>query len=293
MQQHNQLHEVDDGGAFLSCMIDWSRFAGSLWDSLLATHMSADVLAERVTTFDAAIADFLDNTFRASEAEFQSPQLHSYICMSFDNLRVLARHAMAASVNLDRDTVDCSRLAIDAVAHVQAHEAATRYPLTCFLRHHIIPSLSSSLLLLCRMLVSDLSKLDLSLETWIPPVHETFDTAIALLHDLAQEIPLARRVLNDFEKILPVVQAVLARLSAAPQLIQGPLEWDLVKDVVPANIAELLPYREQVPDIGSPALYSGIWDPNGGLLETDRSLSGWYEHSAPDGDGARSGILWI
>ncbi|KAJ4982653.1 fungal specific transcription factor domain-containing protein [Stagonosporopsis vannaccii] len=291
-QQHTHFNEVDEEGAFLSCMIDWSRFAGSLWDSLLASYMSADVLAERVTTFDAAVADFLDNTFRESQTEFQPPQLHSYICMSFDNLRLLARRTMATSLSLNRATVDCSRIAVDTVAHVQAFEAAAKYPLTCSLRHHMIPSLAGSLLLLCSMLVSDLNELGLPLDSWLPSVHQTFDMAVALLHGLAQEISLARRVLSDFERVLPVVQAVLARWSAESQLVQGPLEWDIIKDAIPANAAELLPYREQVPDIGSPSFYSGTWGANGGLSETDRGLSGWYEHPGPGGS-ARSGVLWV
>ncbi|KAH6629184.1 hypothetical protein C7974DRAFT_182614 [Boeremia exigua] len=287
-QEHAQIHKVDSESKFLGCMVDWSRFAGSLWDGVLAAHVSADTLADNVATFDAAVADFLDNTLQALKTDFHPSQRHPYVCMSFDNLRVIARRTVVTSLDFERATVlDCSRLAVDTLAHVQAYDADIRYPLTCILRHHIVPSLASSLLLLCSILVSDLDAFGLPLDEWLPLVHATFDSTVALLLDLADELSSARRVLRDFEKILPVVQAVLARWSAQTQLLQGPLEWGIVRDIIPPNVTELLPYTEQVPDIRSKAL-QGMWAGNGGHLETDRS---WDESYGVR--GARSGVLWI
>ncbi|KAJ4340612.1 hypothetical protein N0V95_007437 [Ascochyta clinopodiicola] len=88
-----KLDESDSTNAYLDCMIHWSRFAGSLWDSLLAAHVYADTFADKVATFDAAIADFFANTFPDLTAKIHPSRRHQYIRMSFDNLQFLARRA--------------------------------------------------------------------------------------------------------------------------------------------------------------------------------------------------------
>ncbi|KAF2623492.1 hypothetical protein BU25DRAFT_375634 [Macroventuria anomochaeta] len=284
--------ESDSANAFLDCMIHWSRFAGSLWDSLLAAHVFTDPLADKIATFDAAIVDFFDNTFQELKTEIHPLHRQQYIRMSFDNLQLMARRAMIMSLQFDRATIHvCSRLAMDTITHVQAYETNAKYSMTSILRHHMIPSLASSLLLLCSLLVSDLSSLGLSLANCVPVVHQTFNSAVDLLHDLAREIPLARRVLMDFEKIVTVVQTAIAKWSEETRPLQGTPDWSIVSDVIPLNVSELLPYREQVPDIRFSQLYKGMWATNAGYSETDHGFSTWNEDLEPG--GARCSVLWI
>ncbi|KAJ8109876.1 hypothetical protein OPT61_g7139 [Boeremia exigua] len=291
-QQHDRLSDANSASMFLSCMIDWSRFAGSLWDGLFAARVATDTLVEKVATFDAAVNEYLDETFSVSKSEFQPAHRHPYIYMSFDNLRLMARRAMVTSLAFDHAAVHrCSTFAVDTLAHVQAYETYIGYPSTCMLRHHIIPSLANSLLLLCSMLVSNLGELGLSLTNWVPMIQQAFDTAVSLLHDLAREIPLAQRVLKDFAQILPVVQSVLTRWSAEAQLLQGPTGWERMKDLVPPNVTKLLPYREQVPNIHSPALGNEMWVNNGGNIDPGRSFSNWEEDLEPLSAG--NSVLWI
>lgn len=266
-------------------MIDWSRFAGSLWDGILAASVPPETRSDKVATFDAAVTDYLHNTLRTSNKELQPPQLQAYIYMSFYNLRLLAWREPAVALNINRGTAhDCSQYAVETITRVQAHEAAINYQLPCMLQYQTVSSLANSLLILCSIAVSDLGKLDLLLDTWLPTVRQAFDTAVALLNDLAEGVPLARRVLDDFERIIPVVQGVHARWIAEGQLGRGPLDWNIMKDVIPPNVATLLPYREQVPDMGSPALHND-------MVEAETGLSPWNQHAGRS--DPRSGVLWI
>ncbi len=277
---------------FLSCMVDWSRFAGSLWDGILAPHVSTDTITDKVATFDAAIVDYLGDTFQASKSEFQPPQRYPYISMSFDNLRAIARRAAMVSSNFDRAAVPyCGTLAMDTLDHVQAYKECTRYPLSCILPHHVVPSLASSLLLLCSNFAFNLGELDLPLNSGLVAVHQNFETTVNLLHDLAREVPLALRVLKDFERILPVVQAVLAKWSTESQLLHGPIGWSMMEDLIPSNVTELLPYQNQVPDISSPTLDGKSWVDNGGRRDLEYSGADWDESFAPY--RAENDVLWV
>lgn len=273
-------------------MVHWSRFASSVWDSLLSAHVSAETAAERMATFDAAVTDFFDNTFPNMTRDSVSQHGLQYIKMSFDILRFMARRATAMSLQFDHTTAHlCGELAMDTLSHVQMFETSSDYPLASALRIHTIPSLASSLLLLCCLLISELDELDLSLENWIPCIQQTFDTLVNLLNDRAQVIPLAWRVLKDFEKIIPVIHAGLSRWSTETLLLQGSPDWSVVRDVIPPDAAKLLPYREQIPDIRYPMLYNEMDANSRGYMDAGNGFCPWNTGSEP-GD-VRSSVLWI
>ncbi|UPX20508.1 uncharacterized protein EKO05_0010738 [Ascochyta rabiei] len=280
-----KLDESDSANAYLDCMIHWSRFAGSLWDNLLAAHVLTDTFTDKVATFDAAIADFFANTFPNLAKKINPLCRHQYIRMSFDNLRFMTRRAKMMSLQFDGATAGiCSNLAVDTLAHVRAYESNTNHP--SVLRHYMIPSLASSLLMLCSLLVSDLSLLGLDLDYRVPIYHQTFDSALGLLHALAQNTLLARRVLVDLEGVVPIVEAALARWSSEFSLLQSPPNWDLVKDVIPPDVAELFPYQEQVP-----VIHNRLWAENAGFLEADHRSSVYV--GGLDLGGSRCSVFWI
>ncbi|XPS73054.1 hypothetical protein M3J09_005207 [Ascochyta lentis] len=285
-----KLDDSDSANAYLDCMIHWSRFAGSLWDSLLAAHVFVDTFADKVVTFDAAIADFFANTFPDLAAKIQPSRRHQYIRMSFDNLQFMTRRATMMSLQFDGATAGiCSSLVVDTLSHVQAYETNTKH--SSVLRHYMIPSLASSLLMLCSLLVSDLSLLGEELDDWISAYHHTFDSALSLLHALAQNTLLARRVLEDFGRIVPVVEAAIGRWSNGFSLLQSSPNWGIVKDVIPPDVSELLPYKEQVPAIRSSQVHNRLWTSTIGFVEADHGPSA-YDGGVELG-GLRSSILWI
>ncbi|KAF2998582.1 hypothetical protein E8E13_006361 [Curvularia kusanoi] len=281
-QHQSEKHTSTD--AFLGYMVYWSRFAGSLWDSLLTAHVSPEVLAERVNTFQAAVIDFFDNTFVNSSLESSSPHLHQYVEISFDNLQLVAQRATATTRQFGAAAAQLSaRLATQTLAHVQRFETDTNAVVVNVLQYHTTPSLTISLLLLCSLLVSDLGHLGLPLDTWIPYVQQSFDAIINLLSDRSQDSILARRVLRDFGRIIPVILAILSKWATETLLLQSIPDWSLVQDVIPPNVAELLPYREQPPNIGDmPTLYRDAWMTHGGHMDSDGGVQ-----------TPRSSVLWV
>lgn len=272
-------------------MVHWSRFAGSLWDSLLTAHIPVEASTERAMTFDAAVVDFLDNTFPDFTTRLSPQHRHQYVRMSFDSLRLMAQHATTIPLLLDRTTVQIySQIIVDALSHVQLYEGNIEQPYSHSLRYYSIPTLGSSLLLLCNLLTSDLDQLGLPLHSWIPTMHQSFDTILEIIDNKARENVLARRILRDFEKITPVVQAALSRWSTEAMLSQTPPDWSIVEDTIPPNVAQLLPYKQQLPDIRCPSHQNTMWASNGGYQDTSQ-FSSWDEGLQPGGRG-RS-VLWI
>lgn len=274
---------------FLDSMIHWSRFAGSLWDSILAAHAHADNFADKVATFDAAIDDFITNTFTGSNWPTYPSRRCQYVRMCFDNLRLVAQRAMISSLQLDGHIEPVFKMAVTVIAHVRCHGTDNTDPY--LLRHQMGATLAGSLLMLCSVLISDHSLLGLDLRQWIPIGHHDFEAGVDLLRILAQDVPLAQRVLSDFNRIIPVVQGAFAKWSEDAMLLRSTPDWSVVNDVIPSNVAELLPYKENIPDIRFPVLYNGMWATNGGYSEADRGFSTWdggLESGAP-----RSSVLWI
>lgn len=273
-------------------MVHWSRFAGSLWDSLLTANVSAEASAERAITFDAAVVDFFDNTFPDLIRGLDSQYRQQYVRMSFDNLRLTARRSTAIYLQIDRTDVQLySQMAVDTLSHVQSFERNIEHMYTSALGYHSIPTLANSLLLLCSLLISDLDVLGLPLDSWIPTLHQNLESIIDVLKNKAQEILLAQHVLRDFDRILPVVQAALSRWSTEVLLSQGTPDWSVVTDVIPNHVADLLPYREQLPDIRYPSHHNGVWASNVDFQDTDRGLSFWDEGPEPGGRG--NSVLWV
>jgi hypothetical protein len=287
------VEDRDSTNVFLGFMVDWSRFAGSLWDSLLTAKVSPEALAERIYTYQVAVVDFLDNTFEGSSLEGTSPRRHAYIMLSFTDVRLMAQRTNMMSLQFDSATaLLCARMAQDALIYVRAFEANVEYPIAGAPRFYAIPPLAVSLLMLCSLLASDLGSIRVGpLDSWVARLQQSFDATINFLNDSAQNTALARRVLRDFDRIIPVVQAILSKWSTEILLLQSAPEWSLVQDLIPPNVLELLPYREQLPDIRFSKLDEGLWAANGGHLETNRGFHPWDEGHDPR--GASSSVLWI
>jgi hypothetical protein len=109
-----------------------------------------------------------------------------------------------------------SDLAVSTTDRMAAFAQDTRRPFS--LRRHMISSLSGSLLVLCSLLVRE-PTYDRQAEV------EAFRNTLAMLKDLACCQPYAKRVLNDFEAIIRVVEGAIDGKE------------------VPDSVAELMPYK--------------------------------------------------
>jgi hypothetical protein len=271
-------------------MVHWSQFAGSLWDNVLAAHVHADKLADQAFTFRAAVDDFILNTF-TDVGEGWSVFAHrrcQHVRLSFDNLSLMACRAISSSLQLEGRTSDLLQVAITAIAHVRVHGRVSSN--AYLLRYQMVTTLAASLHLLSRTLVCNRPE-DLDLRQWTSLGDAEFYAAVDLLNAWAQSVPLAQRVLDDFERIVPVVQHVFARCEEKPSASESTPKWTILHDVIPPDAANLLPYKEQVPDIRFPMLHSGMWATNGGYVETDRGFPSSDAGLEPG--GARSSVLWV
>lgn len=272
-------------------MIHWSRFAGSLWDSLLAAHVSANSFTQNIATFDAAIADFFENTLPGLALHLHPYCRQEFVEMSFDNLRFTARRAAMMSLQLDGPTAQvCSTMIFETATHISAFEIHVKN--TSTLRHFTIPSLSSSLLMICTLVVSGLDSPNHIVDERAIYYRDLFHTMIGSLQNLAtQGILLAQRVLIDFEKIVPVVEPAIARWSEDHSLLQDSCNRKFICKDIPANVAELLPYREQIPEIRLPCSRNASWANNGAFEDADHGSSAW--DGGLELGGARCSVLWI
>jgi hypothetical protein len=272
-------------------MIHWSRFAGSLWDSIFAVTAASQVDPKRVSTIDEAIEDFFQETYPTIPMDLRQTRQTQYIHLSFNNLRLLARRYIILSLKFDgTDGRLSSELVNDTLARVQDYEAASEFPYS--FRHYLIPSLAGSLLVLCALLVRDLSLPDLKLDMWMSTYMSSFGITVAMLHDLADSIPLAQRVLVDFDKIIGIVQATNATWSDSEGSLEPAYRWNIVSSKVPPNIVELFPYRDRVPILQTTQITTKR-QPSGAIFggSLEDRLESWVVRLAPEEVGR--GVLWI
>ena len=272
-------------------MVHWSRFAASLWDSLFAATAAPPLDPESVSTFDETVEDFFQNTYTTIPMDLGQTRQIQYIHLSFNNLRLLARRQIVLSLHFD-GTIghSSSELVSDILDRVRDYEAAPEPPYS--LRHCLIPSLAGSLVILCALLVRDPSLPNLGLDVWTPTYISNFGITVTMLHDLAKRIPLAQRVLVDFDKVIRIVQTTNATWSDSVGSLEPANRRNAVSSQIPPNVQELFPYRDLVPIMQTTQ------------ITTERRPSGvifsgsFGDHSDPWVAGLASeevgrGVLWV
>lgn len=271
-------------------MVHWSQFAGSLWDSVLAPHVHAKDLVSQALTFNAAIDDFILSNFTQTNERWSvsAHRRSQYVQFCFDNLTLMACRTILPSLQVKRQTSDLLQVSITAMAHVRVHGWDTTN--TYLLRYQMVTTLAASLHLLCSALFRNRLD-DFHLRQWVPSGKAEYLAAVDLLNALGQTIPLAQRVLGDFEVTLPVIRRVFARCEEEPSTSEVSPDCPVLGDGIPLEAAELLPYREQVPDIRHSMLYNFTWDMDGGFIETGRGLS--PGDASVDTSSVRNSLLWV
>lgn len=272
-------------------MIHWSHFAGSLWDSVLAAHVHTNNLADQALAFNAAVDEFLTNTF-TDIGEHLSVSPHRrchYVRLCFENLILMARRATITSLQVENRTSNLLQIAITPMAYVREHGWDSTE--VCLFRHQLVTTLAASLHLLSSALFSDQSIDDLSLRRFMQLGKAEFGAAVDLLSALTRNVPLAQRVLSDFERIMPLLRRVFATPAEDTSLFEDIHDWTIFGGLISPNAAELLPYREQVPDIRFPILCNGFWATDSGSLDSRRGVPSW--EAGMESGGERSSVLWV
>lgn len=159
------------------------------------------------------------------------------------------------------------------------------------LQHQMVTTLAISLLVLCSALLDVQNLVSLDLRQWELMENGEFDAAIELLGILAQKVPLAQRVLSDFDQVVPIVRSMLSRWPEGHPSFEVTSDGNALNDIIPLNAAELLPYGNLYPDIRFPRSNNGSMAANESIPATDSGLSSWNTHLKPG--SARSSVLWL
>lgn len=272
-------------------MIHWSHFVGSLWDNVLAAHVHPDNLSNKLLTFEAAIDEFVTTTLVGIGEHWpiQPHRRSQYVQFCFSNLKLIAHRATGKLLQLEGRSTYQLQVAVTSIARVRCQRWNTKD--AYLLRHQMVTTLAAGLHLMCSVLVSNRSSVDAISSYTISLGKAEFDAAVDLLNDLAQGIALAQRVLCDLDQILPVVRDALTNWSERFSSFGTTADWSVPSDVVPPDAAELLPYKEQFPDIRHPLFKNGAWATDDTYLETSHPVyHDWHTGLEP---GGRSSVLWV
>jgi hypothetical protein len=259
---------------------------------MFAVTASAKFESGNISTFDEAVIHFFQESYATMAIDPSQTRQVQYIHLSFNNLRLLARRQTILSLQFDASiSHSTSELVTDTIARAREYEQASESPPHIF-RHIMVSSLASSLLVLCSLLVCDMTLSEVNVSVWTPTYVSGFDTAVAMLLDLANHILFAQRVLVDFDRIVGIVQARNATWNDHSSIPDDSRRWDIVKSIIPPNVIELFPYREQIPMMQVSHVHRGSHDLGpiyGGTL-SDRTDPWGTETDTQD---VGRGVLWI
>ncbi|KAF2258214.1 hypothetical protein CC78DRAFT_587376 [Lojkania enalia] len=229
-----ELDEVRSSNIYLSCMSSWAKFAGDVWDQVLAASATRrGVDGENATVLDARIKHWTEITLPSSipliprnqppDIEHLKQRLQVYT--RFDLLRLLLRRRTMLSLKYDSSIGRlCGDLAVNIIERIRSFISETR--LVGAIRLDIAASLGMAVLILSALLVRDLQSIGLySLQ---PIYAEGFQVGISILHDLTATSHFARRVADDLKD---VIQAVSSSINPPYRSL-------------PANVENMFPYRE-------------------------------------------------
>ncbi|EUC30313.1 hypothetical protein COCCADRAFT_28788 [Bipolaris zeicola 26-R-13] len=246
---------------YLHYMILWARYVGCSMEG-----RSSDGQAQEA--IDAQITQFLDHdlpelrvSYMQTGSGVESP-IKAFLVQKKTDLVLWGFRPVITSLQYNENhAAHFSHLAGSTVSRMTAFAQDARSPFS--LRHSMITSLSNALLVLCSLLGRNGSPRN---QTDI----DSFRHVVALLNDLAYSQPYAKRVLTDFESILPVIEGV----------IEG-------KDV-PTNISDLIPYKASCPRIRSSQVAPSFGQSTG----SGKNFAAGNGHTS-NGSEAGHGILWL
>lgn len=221
-------------------MVCWGRLAGDIWDNVLAAPVAkqsvneenAAVLNTRIKHWTEVVLPTIPLLPSDQPPDVRQLRQHVVVHTLLDQLRLLLWRRTLLSLKYDSEIGRlCGDLAIDVIQRIRAHSPEAKHPSS--FRFHMAVSLGGPLLTLSTLLVRDLAPL--GLQDRQPIYGEGFREAFSILHDLSTYPHIARRILDDFKDIAPVVSDILNQQQQGQAFSHH---------VVPPNVAELLPYRE-------------------------------------------------
>lgn len=243
----------------LSYSVLLAHRAGYVWDNIVvAESPNSRADGDRIAMIDSQIDQFITNELPAmymSQSQGLLSNTPNKVAMLLSNFNttLLLRHRAMTSLQYDGQCArEFSWLALDAMEHIRTcttTELENLLPKHTSLRHHITSSIAGALLVFCALLVRDLSSPDLDLHHSLDAYLKGFQDAVAMLDSLKRQLVYAYRVVEDFKPLVNAVGPIVQEWSTYTRDQQIQRGFDLVKFLVPPNIAELFPYRALTPSL--------------------------------------------
>jgi hypothetical protein len=286
----------DSSMAFLNPMVVWGGLAADVWNGHFAASTAKHGIEEEehAQLLDSRIKEWMEAVlpkvklyppFYLDDSPQEPRHLHQYLLFHnrLKQLRLLLfRQTMLSLSFNDECGRVCGTMAVDMVEEI--HEHAERLIPSKSFRFSTTAGLASALLILCTLLVSNLSGScfpSIDLRRRLKQYFECFQIARKILYDLSQHLALARRVLNDFKDVIHVVLAVAQEMQP-DKLFPAHL--------VPHNIRDLFPYTELDFAHQAGGKNMEMWNETDvGAVQTNGEEWGLEM----GGRGARYGVPWI
>ncbi|KAF1850395.1 uncharacterized protein K460DRAFT_390909 [Cucurbitaria berberidis CBS 394.84] len=267
--------------------------AGYIWDtSIVARSPNSRLDGDSIAIIDAQISHFLTNELTTMHIPHpRGMQSNAYnktaMLLNNNNITLLLRHREMTSLQYDGNCAqEFGGLALDSMSHlsgfIDTAQNASPTPKHRSFRHNMTSSVAGALLILCALLVRDLSAPDLNLQHNYPAYVNGFQDGFAMLDMLRYKSSYARRVLEEFASLRGVVATLIQEFTPDRQ-IQGGFQH--VEALLPPNIADLFPYHTLTPSLQ--ALTSSPGEPT---LPVGQDSSAW-DNVEPSISGG--GVLWL
>jgi hypothetical protein len=246
---------------YLHYMILWARYAGCSMEGRGSNGHVQDVI-------DAQITQFLDHDLPELRVPYTQPgsgveaPIKTFLVQRKTDLVLWGFRPVITSLQYDEShAAHFSHLAGSTINRIAAFTQDTRRPFS--LRHFMVTSLSNALLVLCSLLGRDGSSKNQTDK-------DSFRHVVALLNDLAYSQPYAKRVLADFEAILPVIEGVIEGKG------------------VPTDISDLIPYKSSSTRIRLSQVTPSLSQP----ASSGKTFATGNGH-ASHGNEPGHGVLWL
>jgi hypothetical protein len=146
-------------------------------------------------------------------------------------------------------------------------------------RQQLTSTVTSVLLVFGAVVLRDLSSPDLSpLQLGYGDYAENFMETVAILSDLAQGLPYAKRARDDCSTIISAVTAIVDKWHSLSHAQKASHGWSFAVDMIPPGIVEHFPYQALCPPLHG--------------LPAGAALAGW-EGIDPRLEPSKSGVLWL
>lgn len=192
------------------------------------TGLEHSIDEKRRDGIESQISQFLDNELPGLVIPYSQqpePPLQSFMVQKKIDFLLWGFRSEITSLQYDDSKANnFSFLALQTIKKMQSFSQESRQSFS--LRHQMVSSLAGALLAICSLVVREALSPDPNAQAGSEHHRQGFQATLDLLRGLAEGLPYARRVLQDFDPLLHLINGVIGHSA-----------------IIPAHVFSLFPYR--------------------------------------------------